>query len=229
MHILYDALLGNVEPKLQRMRYYGIIVDRELRVDSLETSERHSGEAGERREEDHSSGLQVHTKHAPPVAARFKAYSYLHEFDADCVVVVAPYPERAVQVSDEEAYEQCGFYLDVARYGGAIVEVDEDGRMLAVVYADPSPDSVERGKLALTRVLRGGALLAPPWESWSGNLYLPPHGPICVGSNGDTTVRELREVVRRFVKERGWERYHNLKDLALALAVEAAELLDVFK
>jgi len=54
-------------------------------------------------------------------------------------------------------------------------------------------------------------------------------GYASVSGDEHTTVRELKDAVRRFVEERGWERYHNLKDLAIALAVEAAELLDVFK
>ncbi len=44
-----------------------------------------------------------------------------------------------------------------------------------------------------------------------------------------TTVKALKDAVRCFVEERRWERYHNPKDLAIALAVEASELLDVFK
>ena len=54
-------------------------------------------------------------------------------------------------------------------------------------------------------------------------------GYASVSGDEHTTVRELKDAVRRVVEERGWERYHNLKDLAIALAVEAAELLDVFK
>lgn len=45
----------------------------------------------------------------------------------------------------------------------------------------------------------------------------------------DTTrVSELREVARRFVTERQWERFHSPKNLAMALAAEAAELLEHF-
>jgi dCTP diphosphatase len=38
------------------------------------------------------------------------------------------------------------------------------------------------------------------------------------------TVAELQEAVRRFRDERDWRQFHTLKDLAAALAVEAAEL-----
>jgi NTP pyrophosphatase (non-canonical NTP hydrolase) len=43
-----------------------------------------------------------------------------------------------------------------------------------------------------------------------------------------TTVRQLRERVRRFVHERDWERFHNPKDLSMALSIESAELLERF-
>ena len=39
---------------------------------------------------------------------------------------------------------------------------------------------------------------------------------------------ELREALVRFREERRWGVYHNPKDLALALSVEAGELLEVF-
>jgi NTP pyrophosphatase (non-canonical NTP hydrolase) len=43
-----------------------------------------------------------------------------------------------------------------------------------------------------------------------------------------TTVAALKEKVRRFVAERAWEPYHSPKNLAMALAVEAAELMEHF-
>jgi dCTP diphosphatase len=43
-----------------------------------------------------------------------------------------------------------------------------------------------------------------------------------------TTVAALKEKMRRFVAERAWEPYHSPKNLAMALAVEAAELLEHF-
>jgi NTP pyrophosphatase (non-canonical NTP hydrolase) len=39
----------------------------------------------------------------------------------------------------------------------------------------------------------------------------------------------LREEVRQFVRERGWDRHHNPKNLSMALAVEAAEVLEHFQ
>src|SRR3989442_14798101 len=46
--------------------------------------------------------------------------------------------------------------------------------------------------------------------------------------DGTTTVGTLRTAVRRFVRERDWERFHLPKDLAIAISVEASELLERF-
>ncbi|MBM4220398.1 MAG: nucleotide pyrophosphohydrolase [Gammaproteobacteria bacterium] len=39
----------------------------------------------------------------------------------------------------------------------------------------------------------------------------------------------LRDAIRRFVSERDWDQFHSPKNLAAALAVEAAELLEPFQ
>lgn len=39
----------------------------------------------------------------------------------------------------------------------------------------------------------------------------------------------LRNRVRRFVETRGWERFHTPKNLSMAIAVEAAELMEPFQ
>jgi len=56
------------------------------------------------------------------------------------------------------------------------------------------------------------------------------HNPIpqSPGMDSDATVGELREIVAKFVGERDWEKYHRPKDLAMALSIEAAELLELF-
>lgn len=40
---------------------------------------------------------------------------------------------------------------------------------------------------------------------------------------------DLRDEIRHFVTERGWDRHHNPKNLSMALAVEAAEVLEHFQ
>jgi len=44
-----------------------------------------------------------------------------------------------------------------------------------------------------------------------------------------TTVAELRALVRRFVDERDWSRFHSPKNLAMSAAIEAAELMEHFQ
>ncbi len=44
-----------------------------------------------------------------------------------------------------------------------------------------------------------------------------------------TTVFELRELVRKFVDDREWEKFHAPKNVSMALAVEAAELMEHFQ
>lgn len=50
-----------------------------------------------------------------------------------------------------------------------------------------------------------------------------------MNSKGATTLSELREALRRFAAERDWDKYHSPKNLASALIVEAAELLERFQ
>ena len=48
-------------------------------------------------------------------------------------------------------------------------------------------------------------------------------------SDGKTTILELRERVQTFVSDRDWTKYHNPKDLAMSIAIEASELMEVFQ
>jgi NTP pyrophosphatase (non-canonical NTP hydrolase) len=48
-------------------------------------------------------------------------------------------------------------------------------------------------------------------------------------SDATTTIGELREVIRQFVDERDWRQFHAPKNLAMALAIEAAELMEHFQ
>lgn len=42
-------------------------------------------------------------------------------------------------------------------------------------------------------------------------------------------LMELRELVREFVDQRDWDKFHTPKNLATALSVEASELLEPFQ
>ena len=48
-------------------------------------------------------------------------------------------------------------------------------------------------------------------------------------SDAETAVSDLRKLVHEFVAERDWEQFHAPKNLAMALAIEAAELMEHFQ
>ena len=48
-------------------------------------------------------------------------------------------------------------------------------------------------------------------------------------SDEDTTVGELRRLIAEFIRERDWEQFHDPKNLAMAIATEAAELMEHFR
>jgi NTP pyrophosphatase (non-canonical NTP hydrolase) len=48
-------------------------------------------------------------------------------------------------------------------------------------------------------------------------------------SDDRTTVAELRQLVDQFVSQRDWHQFHTPKNLSIALAVEAAELMEHFQ
>ena len=48
-------------------------------------------------------------------------------------------------------------------------------------------------------------------------------------SDTETSVEDLKDAVRKFIHERDWEKYHNPKDLAESICIEAAELLQLFQ
>ncbi len=49
------------------------------------------------------------------------------------------------------------------------------------------------------------------------------------GSCGHAELAELNSKIRAFVDERDWEQFHSPKNLAMALVVEAAELVEIFQ
>jgi len=44
-----------------------------------------------------------------------------------------------------------------------------------------------------------------------------------------TDLDKLRDAVRKFAAERDWDQFHSPKNLAMALSVESAELLEIFQ
>lgn len=43
-----------------------------------------------------------------------------------------------------------------------------------------------------------------------------------------TTLRELRDLVEKFIDARDWYQFHSPKDLSMAISVEASELVEKF-
>jgi dCTP diphosphatase len=66
---------------------------------------------------------------------------------------------------------------------------------------------------------------------------LPPAGPFKAGrrrqpimqDDRDTTVWQLRQEMAQFVCERDWDQFHDPKNLSMAIAIEAAELMEHFQ
>lgn len=56
-----------------------------------------------------------------------------------------------------------------------------------------------------------------------------PPGRIAVPTDEDTTVAELRREIAAFVRERDWDQFHDPKNLSMAIATEAAELMEHFR
>lgn len=51
------------------------------------------------------------------------------------------------------------------------------------------------------------------------------------GRQGDrsVTLEELKGLVEKFVVQRDWAQFHSPKNLAMAIGVEAGELMDIFR
>ncbi|HUW81759.1 MAG TPA: nucleotide pyrophosphohydrolase [Phycisphaerae bacterium] len=45
----------------------------------------------------------------------------------------------------------------------------------------------------------------------------------------ETTLAQLRGAVAEFVRARDWEQFHDPKNLAMSIAIEAAELMELFQ
>ncbi len=44
-----------------------------------------------------------------------------------------------------------------------------------------------------------------------------------------TTIADLKQIVAQFVGERDWQQFHSPKNISMALAIEAAELMEHFQ
>lgn len=48
-------------------------------------------------------------------------------------------------------------------------------------------------------------------------------------SDKETTLEQLKNKIKKFVKERDWEKFHSPKNLSMSLAIETAELMESFQ
>ena len=49
-----------------------------------------------------------------------------------------------------------------------------------------------------------------------------------MAKDNETVIHELKEKIKKFCEARDWDQFHNAKDLAIGLSVEASELLEIF-
>ena len=47
--------------------------------------------------------------------------------------------------------------------------------------------------------------------------------------DGNATITDLKQLIEDFVSERDWSQFHSAKNLSMAISIEAAELMDLFK
>ena len=47
--------------------------------------------------------------------------------------------------------------------------------------------------------------------------------------DSNTTLQDLKDCMAQFVRERDWEQFHTPKNLAMSIAIEAAELMEHFQ
>jgi hypothetical protein len=155
--VFYNALPERVESRVAKARAVGLIdgeVDRDLvrKLGGLPDTI-----VDARLSEEKRRLLLLDYKYTDDYRylsqARFKALAYLYEFNADCAVVVAPKPERG-SGEDEEAHEHKGFYDEIAKHSGATIFIDSNGKVLAIVYADPRESAVESSLRALKTVVK---------------------------------------------------------------------------
>jgi dCTP diphosphatase len=50
-----------------------------------------------------------------------------------------------------------------------------------------------------------------------------------MSTDSQTTVAALRQIIADFVAERDWSQFHSPKNVSMALAIEAAELMEHFQ
>jgi dCTP diphosphatase len=52
---------------------------------------------------------------------------------------------------------------------------------------------------------------------------------MCGMNDHETTLEQITDVMRQFVRERNWQPFHTPKNLAMSLAIESAEVMELFQ
>ena len=68
----------------------------------------------------------------------------------------------------------------------------------------------------------------PRWDGIAARRNLPQLRGMAAMTDGVTTFAEVKARVLAFAREREWEQFHAPKNLSMALAAEAAELMEHF-
>ena len=48
-------------------------------------------------------------------------------------------------------------------------------------------------------------------------------------TDNTVNIEFLKSIINNFIENRNWSQYHNLKDLAISISLESAELLELFQ
>ena len=48
-------------------------------------------------------------------------------------------------------------------------------------------------------------------------------------NDNNTVINDLKKTVQNFVEEREWRQFHNPKNLSMSVAIESAELMELFQ
>jgi len=133
--------------------------------------------------------------------------------------------------------------------GGSVVELNPTSVTSAVPLSGPSTDSCGALPLAVESFRALSIAFSPAWMQPADRITRTSPAHARRGAMirvkrlpGDAALRrvldaslvspsfeEAHKDLRAFVEERAWDAFHSPKDLALSLAVEAGELLEVFQ
>ena len=50
-----------------------------------------------------------------------------------------------------------------------------------------------------------------------------------MAKDNEKKIHEIKEFVKKYCEDRDWDQFHNAKELAIALSIEASELLEHFR